>query len=137
MSELSLLRRAEALVGLPYVEGEFDCGHLTVLAQEVLFGRQVTLPLSGPHPLTPRAQAAAVVRCRAELGTRTHEPESGDAVLFTETSEHATLWHVGTLLAEGGQRWVLHTRAGGWSLLSRLDDCLLQGLRLEGFYRWK
>ena len=35
------LRQAEALVGLEHVPGRFDCMHLAVLAQQVLFSRVV------------------------------------------------------------------------------------------------
>lgn len=132
------LRDAEALVGLPYVEGQFDCGHLLVRAQRELFGREVELPLRGPRPTTDLGQAAAIVRCREALGRRVHLPAHGDGVLFTEAAADGTRrWHVGTVLIEHGQRWVLHTRAGHASLLQRLDDCVRMGLRLEGFYAWR
>lgn len=136
------LRQAEALVGLAYVDGEFDCAHLAVMAQEYLFGRTVHLPLKGRHPAGRAGQAAAILRHRDELASRLEEAAdvaTGDAVLFTfEDVDGRVCWHIGTLLLQGGERWVLHTsEALRSSVLQRLDDCMRDGLFVEGFYRWR
>jgi hypothetical protein len=139
--EHALLRQAEQLVGLEYVPGSFDCGHLAVLAQQRLFARQVQLPLPGERPQTPRAQATALARCREALCTQLDDgvrPLSGDVALFVEEAEGGGIqWHIGTVLAPPGQLWVLHIVDGGHSLLQRLEDCCRMGLWLEGFYRWR
>ena len=132
------LRQAEALVGLAYVPGTFDCAHLAVLAQEYLFGRQVRLPNTGLHPQGARGQAAAIRRHCDQLATHVEEPQTGDVVLFIEEVEGGVRWHIGTVILELGQRWVLHTtQAQGASVLQRMDDCLRAGLWVEGFYRWR
>lgn len=137
MSRLNpTLRDAEALVGIAYEEGTFDCGHLVVRAQRELFGREVVLPLTGPHPRSRLGQAHALLRCREALGYRVQLPRSGDAVMFLEATLEGQHYHLGTVLVECGQTWVLHTRAGGASVLNRLEECLRSGLVLEGFYRW-
>lgn len=131
------LRQAEALVGLEYIPGHFDCMHLAVLAQRVLFNRLVAwdLPL---HPRGQRHQAVLVQRHCAELADRLPEgeqPVSGDAVLWIRTGDGG--YHIGTLIVQAGVRWVLHTsEATGSSVLQRLADMPAQGLRLDGFYRW-
>lgn len=134
----SVLRRAEALVGLCAVPGEFDCAHLARLAQAQLFGRELDWPLPGPHPRGARGQAAAMRRWRDALAVRVEVPRSGDAVLFEQPAARGGEWHIGTLLIEGGERWVLHTHGGAQrSVLERLVDCRRRALRVEGFYRWR
>lgn len=136
------LRQASVLVGLPYVAGEFDCGHLAVLAAQLLFGRHVKLPgvalAKGTHPTDAREIGAAIALCRREVATRVDVPEPGNLALFTETAADGhTQWHLGTVVACTPERWVLHTREGGASMLQRLADCTRQGLALEGYYAWK
>lgn len=135
------LRQAEALVGLEYRAGEFDCMHLAVLAQRVLFGRTVAW-LEQAHPRGVRHQAALIGKHCAELASRLGDadaPATGDAVLWTwDDAAGGQGWHIGTLIMSGGVRWALHTsEAMGASVLQRLADLPAQGLRLEGFYRWR
>lgn len=138
---MPLLRRAEALVGLPYVEGEFDCGHLVVRAARELFGREVELPIASPHPVSARGQAAALAVCR-RMTARALLPyqavQPGDLALFTEVDSGGVTrhWHVGLVIETQPEFWILHTRAGDASVLARLVDCIRQGLALEGWYRW-
>lgn len=130
------LRAAERLVGLPYVAGEFDCVDLAVHAQRELFGRFVAINVR--HPLGARGQAAAILRHRQELTEPVVQASTGDVVLFTERDDQGHLcYHVGTVLVEPDQLWVLHTREGASSVLQPIKVCLRQGLQLEGFYRWK
>lgn len=136
------LRQAEALVGVPYVDGEADCMHLALRAARELFGRPVAWP-ERRHPAGGKGQTALMQRHAAELARRLAEhelPESGDLVLWTRPHEGGSLhrrWHVGTLVVEHGRRWVLHTsQALGGSVLQPLDGTAAQGLRFEGFYRW-
>lgn len=135
------LHQAEALVGLPYVPGHFDCGHLAVLVQERLFGRAVDLPLPGPRPSSPVGQARALARCREALCNPLADAlraQTGDVVLFIEEAPGGGVqWHIGTVFKTPAELWVLHIRDGGSSVLQRLADCLRHGLMLEGFYRWK
>lgn len=133
------LRQAEALVGLEFRAGQFDCMHLAVLAQRVLFGREVGWP-DQAHPRGGRHQAALIQRHCGDLARPLADgevPASGDAVLWTNEDEDGRSFHIGTLLVQGGERWVLHSsEALGSSVLQRLAETPAQGLRLEGFYRW-
>lgn len=130
------LRDAEALVGMPYVEGTFDCAHLAVLAQHTLFGRDVLIP--GRHPAGLRTQAAAIARLRFTVAEQVDLPATGDVALFiAEAAAGALQWHIGTVFLHGGDQWVLHTRADDASRLQRVADVLRFGMLLEGFYRWK
>jgi hypothetical protein len=135
------LRDAEALVGLAYVPGHFDCGHLAVLVQERLFTRAVALPLPGQRPSSPLGQARALARCREALCNPlagAQRAQTGDVVLFIEEAPGGGVqWHIGTVFKAPAELWVLHIREGASSLLQRLDCCLRSGLMLEGFYRWK
>lgn len=135
------LRQAEALVGLEHVPGRFDCMHLAVLAQQVLFSRVVPWPQK-PHPRGGRHQAVLIARHCADLArplAADDTPSTGDAVLWTNDNERGTArdFHIGTLFVQGGERWVLHSSQSlGSSVLQRLAECPAQGLRFEGFYRW-
>lgn len=133
------LRRAEALVGLPYVEGSFDCMHLAVLAQRELFGRVVAWPDARRHPAGRRTMAAAIARHRETVADPVARPAAGDAVLFLQRVHGEVQWHVGTLLTDAaGCLWVLHaSAAAGASLLETLADCVAAGFAVEGFYRWR
>lgn len=137
MTRAVTLRDAEALVGLPYVAGEFDCMHLARLAQRTLFCREVPEPVTR-HPRTRAAQAQAIEAHRAQVAQPQPQPETGDAVLFIDQDDRGRRqMHIGTLIfSPTGEAWVLHIRAGDLSLLQRLEDCKRCGLRVEGFYRW-
>lgn len=133
------LRDAEALVGLPYLPGVQDCMHLALRAQAHLWGRTIVLPVSR-HPVAPRQQARLI---EAGIGTLARPlaadeaPEPGDLVLWLAASPLGPHYHVGTLLLQGGERWVLHTSQElGASVLQRLADTRQWGLHLEGLYRW-
>lgn len=136
--ELPPLQRAGCLVGIPYVPGEFDCGHLAVLAARLLFGSEVTLPGANPHPTDAREMGAVIALCRREAAVKVSTPAPGCVALFTESNaEGRVQWHLGTVVDASVQTWVLHTREGGASVLQRLSDMLQQGLALEGFYQWR
>lgn len=133
------LRQAEALVGLPYVPRTADCMHLAVRAQRELFGRQVRWH-GGLHPARPDHQVALLQGAIADVARRLaagEAPQAGDAVLWLAGGGRGTHYHVGTLLLHAGEQWVLHTSEElGASVLQRLAECPLAGLRFEGIYRW-
>lgn len=124
----------EALVGLPYEEGRFDCAHFVARTQRELFGRDVVFP--GHHPQGIKTGAAAIRRHAGELATRIEQGDAmdGDAVLMVSGGH----LHIGTLLFVSGMSHVLHNSATiGHSILQRLDRLPAFGLKIEGFYRWK
>ncbi len=135
----SMLRQAEALVGLPYLPRVQDCMHLVLRAQRQLFGRTVGVP-DGAHPVHPHRQQRLIM---AGVGTLVRPleldeaPADGDLVLWLAEGELGTHYHAGTLLLHAGEQWVLHTSEElGASVLQRLAECGMWGLRLEGIYRW-
>ncbi len=131
------LRDAERLVGMPYVAGRFTCMHLAVWAQDALWGREVARQAPRRVPVHGRQQAAMVEHWRHQLCDVVKTPASGDVVLFHDDLAEWP-WHIGTVLVEGGETWVLHTHQGiGASVLERLPDTQRRGLRVEGFYRWR
>lgn len=133
------LRQAEALVNIPYLPRTQDCMHLALHAQQVLWGRTVGQP-SGRHPLAPRHQAKAI---QAGIGTLARPladgeaAQPGDVVLWLADGDLGPQYHIGTLLHHAGEQWVLHTSEElGASVLQRLAECRMWGLRIEGIYRW-
>lgn len=136
---ISMLRQAEALVGLPSVPRVQDCMHLAMRARHQLFGRAVATP-AGAHPVRPQRQAELI---RAGIGslarplTPDEAPADGDLVLWLADGELGEHFHIGTLFVHAGELWVLHTSEElGASVLQRLAECRMWGLRLEGIYRW-
>lgn len=130
------LRQAEQLVGIPHVNGSFDCMHLAVHAQRELFGRNVGWS-EARHPCGSRGQAAWIQRHRAALADPVEDPQTGDVGLYTETVDGSTHYHIATVFIERGERWLLHSRDGGTSILQREADAIRSLLRLEGYYRWR
>ena len=130
------LRDAEQLVGIPYVDGQFDCAHLVAETQRRLFGREIALPQH--HPRGRRGQAALIRRLAAVHVERVAAPSTGDVGLYTEVeSDGGARYHLGTLFVQAGERWLLHAHATtGASVLQREPDALRMGLRLDGYYRW-
>jgi hypothetical protein len=136
---MSLLRKAERLVGQQHVDGSFDCAHLAVQAQREIFGREVRLPYgTAPHPMGRLGQMAAISSLRDVLADHVADGDTGDAVLFAQQTPQGKRWHIGTLIVEAGDVWVLHTHGGaGASVLERLRELAPRGLRVEGYYRWR
>lgn len=134
-----MLRRAQAYVGLPYLDGEFDCADLAVKVQWELWGRLVTLPLHRRRPQGARGQAAQIRALRDELADRIETPVTGCGVLLlTADDEGAELWHIGTVFESAGETWVLHnSHVLGSAHLHRLADMRRRGMRVEGFYQWR
>lgn len=135
------LRDAEHLVGIPYVPGTQDCMHLYIRAAAELFGRQVRMP-GRRHPVAGARQAAwmgAVQDGQFEPVAAGDAARSGDLVLWLAQGDRGAHFHVGMLIVDQptGEAWVLHSEAGiGASVLQRLADTRLAGMRLEGLYRW-
>lgn len=134
-----MLQRAESYVGRPYIEAEFDCADLAVLVQHEVFGRAIALPSGRRRPLGVLGQAREIRRWRDELADRIDTPETGCGVLgFEPDRDGSPMWHIGTVFVTAEDTWVLHNSyAMGSALLQRLSDLRRQGMRLEGFYRWR
>ena len=143
MDASTLFNRAQAYVGMPYVPDDFVCADLAVQVQRELFGRVVAMPVHGQLPASvARAGSGAIKRLRDTLADPVEQPATGDAAMLwtPEGTETRMLqrWHVGTVIMHGGEIWVLHNSAATMgAALQRLADLKRQGLRLDGFYRWK
>lgn len=130
---------AQSYVGLEYVPGVYDCGHLFLDVQRQVFGRELTLPDLGPHSQGRAGQARQIATVRDALATRIQDPAHGCAVLLTTPLDGGQLaWHIGTVFVYRGDVWVLHnSHAMGSASLNRLRDFAWRGQRIEGFYTWK
>ncbi|TXI23129.1 MAG: peptidoglycan endopeptidase [Roseateles sp.] len=126
-------RDALALLDLPY-STTFDCGHLVIRAQRELFG--LDLALAQQHPAGRRGQAALLGQLTAELAERVAVPATGDVALYVQDdADGGWHYHLGVVIMELGEAWLLHLPANGRSLLQRERDARVHGLRLEGYYR--
>ncbi len=130
---------AQSYVGVEYVPGVYDCGHLFLDVQRQVFGRELTLPDIGPHSQDLAGQARQIATVRDALAERIQEPLHGCAVLSNAPIYGGQLcWHIGTVFMYRGDVWVLHnSHAMGSASLNRLRDFARRGQRIEGFYTWK
>lgn len=127
-------RDAERFIDLPYSEQDFDCGHLTVLVQKELFGRDLDLPLR--HPRGRRGQAVMIGRISQTLVDSVDQPETGDIALYTQPCEDGgEQYHLGTVFVLCGERWLLHVQFGQRSVLQREREATRLGLHLQGYFR--
>lgn len=132
------LRQAEAMVGLPFEPGVFDCVHLAVEAQRRLFQRRVRWPRGLRHPRGRMTQGARINAYRNRVADPVERPEHGGLVLMLQPVPNGKWqYHLGTTFLHLGQIWVLHVHEGGSSVLQIEEDLYRDGTRREGYYRWR
>lgn len=142
-SNLPTLRDAERYVGLPYLEGEFDCGSLAVLVQRELFVREIAAPAASTRSRGRRGQARDLATYQPQLATRVGAPQTGDAVVLWAAVPDGEpplnrQWHLGTVFEQDGEQWVLHcANPVQGVVLQRLHHLVGQGMHLDGFYTWR
>lgn len=131
---------SDTYVGLPYIEGEFDCAELTRVVQADVFGRVIDLPMSRLYSgLTGLSKIAAMREqiglCKDDYAARVAIPKEGDAVLLISRGR---IDHIGIYCLIGGDAWVLHATTGPNQVIrTRLRELKLYGYEVEGFYAWK
>lgn len=134
----AMLAKAEKYVGLPYLEGEFDCADLAAKVQWEVFGRVVSLPVHRKRPRGALGQAREIHALQGELADRIDQPVTGCGVMTTEPTDNGQRWHIGTVFVANGEAWVLHNSfLMRCACLQRLADLQRMGARLEGFYAWR
>lgn len=134
----AMLAKAEKYVGMPYLEGAFDCADLAVMVQWELFDRLVALPARRKRPRGAMGQAREIHALQADLADRIDAPVTGCGVLMTEPTNNGLRWHIGTAFVAGGEVWLLHNSfTMGCACLQRLADLQRFGARLEGYYAWR
>ncbi|MDO8778909.1 MAG: hypothetical protein Q7K57_61355 [Burkholderiaceae bacterium] len=134
----AMLAKAEKYVGMPYLEGEFDCADLAVMVQWELFDRLVALPARRKRPRGAMGQAREIHALQADLADRIDTPVTGCGVLMYEPLDNGQRWHIGTAFVAGGEVWLLHNNfTMGCACLQRLADLQRFGARLDGYYAWR
>lgn len=131
---------SDAYVGLPYVEGGFDCGDLARKVRAEVFDQAISLPserlyvgLSGVAKV--RAMHRQIELCRDDCATPTAMPRDGDGVLI---QANGYIDHIGIYCLINGEPWVLHAALDARQVIrTRLRELPLYGYRVEGFYQWK
>lgn len=124
---------SDRYVGQPYVPDEKDCGYYAELVQREVFGHELRLPSERAYGL--RGKSKQIESLKLDYGVPTHTPQDGDGVLMIGRGK---LSHVGVYCLIEGVAWVLHAaRNAGQVVRHRLRELPLQGLNVEGFYRWK
>lgn len=134
----AILVRAQAYVGVPYLDGEFDCADLAAKVQWEMFGRLIRLPTHRRRPVGAMGQAREIRAFREDLADRIDAAVTGCGVLMYEPGDRGQIWHIGTAFVDVDVVWVLHnSHKLGSAHLHRLTDLIRFGLRLEGFYAWR
>ena len=134
----AMLAKAEQYVGVPYVEGVFDCADLAAMVQWELFGLMVALPVHRKRPADAMGQAREIHALQAEVADRIELPVTGCGALMYEPTDNGQRWHIGTVFVAGGEVWLLHNSfTMACACLQRLADLQRFGARLEGYYAWR
>jgi len=134
----AMLARAEKYVGMPYVEGEFDCADLAALVQRELFGRVIGLPVHRERAREAMRRAREIRALKGCIAEPLAAPQTGCGVLTYEPAGHGLRWHIGTAFVAAGEVWMLHNDfVMGGARLTRVAELGREGSRLEGYYRWK
>lgn len=142
-NKVPTLADAEKYLNHKYVEGEFDCGSLTVLVQKELFGRAISIPHAAERSRGARHQAMDLERYQRALAELVAQPQTGDAVVMWSTEGKAApplnrRWHVGTAFVQNSEIWVLHlANEKRGAAIQKLSSMEQQGLRVDAFYSWK
>lgn len=122
------------LLGLRHDDEKFNCGHFLILVLQQLFHVQADLPQA--HPRGRRGRAALLGRLSRELAQEVEAPVSGDVALYDQVDADGGLhFHVGAVLRQAGELWLLHLPEGGESVLQPETDAGRNGLRRVGFFR--
>lgn len=120
-------------IGLPYRVGEFDCAHLVERVEREVFGRAIDLP---KDRISDRARefSRQIGAHLPAFARRSDAPAEGDLVLMVGAG---WLDHIGVLVREAGEQWVLHNFIRARSVvLHRVRDLPRHGLTFEGVYTW-
>lgn len=134
----AMLAKAEKYVGMPYLEGQFDCADLAVMVQWELFDRLVGLPVHRKRPAGAMGQAREIHALRLGVAERIDAPVTGCGALMYEPLDNGQRWHIGTVFMAGSEVWLLHNSfTMACACLQRVADLQRFGARLEGYYAWK
>ena len=123
-------------IGRVYRAGVFDCLHLVELVQREVFGRAVDLPKDRPGGTSARVMGEQIREHLPRFARVVHSDAAaeGDLVLMIGAGY---LDHIGVLVLQGGERWVLHNFIRARQVvLHRLRDLGQWGLTVEGVYQW-
>ena len=122
---------AEAFVGIPYDEQNFDCADFVAHVRREMYGHEVRLPNGRPRG---EAGQASLGEASKAYATRTDTPKDGDLVLM---KRRAGVGHVGLYFHIAGEAWVLHSNeTNGMSVLHRVRELSTWGAIIEGTYAW-
>ena len=123
---------SDSYLGLPWIEGKFDCADLTTKIQLEVFGKTIKLPTS--HGESHFGRAATIAVHKDVYVEPIEIPEDGDGVLLLARGR---IQHIGTYCLIDGEPWVLHNQQGAGTHRLRLRDLKKWHYTVEGFYRWK
>lgn len=126
-------------IGRPYIRDRFECRDLAELVNREVFGRAIRLPAERPYQGADgherfRLMTGHLAAVKDDYGVPTLEPQEGDAVVLLTRGRPS---HLGVYCSIDGEAWVLHCAANARQVvLHRIRELYLQGMAVEGFYRW-
>lgn len=123
---------AERYLGVAYDADTCDCADFVSLVRLELHGHEVAMPNGRPRG---RDGQAALGDLSRPYGDPTDNPQDGDLVLM---KRGRGLWHVGLFYRIAGEDYVLHSMdTETCSVLHKVRELPLWGLKVEGVYSWR
>lgn len=117
-------------VGKKYVQGEYDCTHMTVEVMRREFGLNVDLPTE--RVPTDFGLSALIDKYKEAYTVPTSKPKDGSIVLMKARNR---LNHVGVYCVIDGKPYVLHNQKNvGGVVLHKLRDLKNWNIVIDSFY---
>lgn len=135
MPPMPMAHWSERYIGLPYIEGGYNCAELVRQVRAEVFGHAVLYPAEQPTDYRGQARMLRdeLPRHVVALGP-TQAPADGDGVVLIARGYPE---HIGIYCLINAEPYVLHNYIrGGMVVLHRVSDLPAQAIKLEGVYRW-
>lgn len=123
-------------VGIPWIDGEYDCTDFVCEVQARQFGRVLRLPGRARTVRGRDRQIRELARSFARPLGIGEGPRDGDGVLMRAAGRRGLGHHIGLWAGPEEAPRVLHCLRGAGSVLHPLRDLSRRGLETAGTYRW-
>lgn len=122
---------SDKFVGIPYIEGRYDCADMCAQVEKVIFDKDLVLPQHKPD--TDGEASEMIDKGIEELAVKTDRPKDGDLVLMRSSGK---LNHLGVFFRIFATEYVIHNhRTIGAVIVNRISDLRRRRIQVEGYYR--
>lgn len=124
----------ENYIGLPYIDGVRDCGHLTESIQNEVFHREIYFPARWGDTLDVLSEQ--VKEHQREFTLPVDKPIDGDALLMRTLS--GNIEHIGTVFHIRNKEYIIHCCQGvGSTIITPTKKLKYIGFLPYGYYRFR